>query len=60
MRVSRSATDFAPLNGTYVTDVKVLADWYRNEYIFRVSYEINPTDYEHLLPDIATFGTDNV
>ena len=41
-------------------DVKVLADWYWNEYIFRVSYEINPTDYEHLLPDIATFGTDNV
>ena len=41
-------------------DVKLLANKYRKEYIFWVTYKINPLDYKHLLPDMATFETDNV
>ena len=41
-------------------NIKVLCEKYWNEYIFRISYEISPSDYKHLLLDVATFRRDNV
>ena len=46
--------------GAMVNEMQVedLAWNNQNEYIFQITYEINPDDYDHLATDVKAFGVD--